>query len=190
MFEKEKKERLSELYLPDKSPKGSVDEGVINLLEAINGLNDYYTMSSCSGRTSISKVKDFGKGLDWLFVSHNKIDFKEIEKIISNLPEGIIYFRYEGLILHVCAKDRESANKLMLLGQNNGCKYSSVISMNKRWIVEFIDMIRLDVPIAKEGKLLVSKEYLKMLIEESNKKLILTHSLIKKLEEKIKGIKK
>lgn len=186
MFEKEKKERLADLYLPDKSPKGNVDEFIIPLLEKINSNTDYYTMSSCSGRTSISKVKLKGKGLDWLFVSHDVVLFDDIEKIIFDLPKGVIYFRYEGLILHVCAKDKESANKLMLLGQNNGCKYSSIISMNKRWIVEFIDMMRLDVPIAKDGDLLVSKEYIKMLVDEANKKLELTHSLIKKLEKEIK----
>lgn len=185
MFEKEKKERLSELYLPDKSPKGNVDKFIIPLLEKINSNDNYYTLSSCSGRTSISKVKDKGKGLEWLFVSHDVVDLKEIQKTILNLPNGVIYFRYEGLILHVCAKDKESANHLMLIGQNNGCKYSSIISMNKRWVVEFVDMIRLDVPIAKDGDLLVSQDYLEMLVEESNKKLNLTHSLIKKLEKAI-----
>jgi len=182
MFKEEKKQRLADLYLPDKSPIGNVDERIKSLLDSINEIEDYYTMSSCSGRTTLSKVKDSGKGLDWLFVSHDIVHFKDIEKIISNLPGGLVYFRYEGLILHTCAKDLESAQRLMLLGQNNGCKYSSIISTKKRFVVEFIDMIRMDVPIAKDGKLLVDVDYLKFLIDEANKKLSLTHALIDRLE--------
>lgn len=186
MFEKEKKERLLQLYLPDKSPKGNVDKAVFNLLDTINSKANYYTMSSCSGRSSISNVKDEGKGLEWLYVTHDEIQSTDTTKIISNLPEGLIYFRYEGLILHVCARSLEDAEKLMILGQNNGCKYSAIISTKKRYVVEFIDMKRIDLPIANNKELLVSKEYIEMLIDEANKKLKQTHSLIERLRIAIK----
>lgn len=184
MFEKEKKERLSQLYLPDKSPKGNVDEAIKPLLDAINKNPNYYTMSSCSGRISVSKVKDAGKGLDWIFVSHDLVSFDDLKKSLLDLPkDGVIYFRYEGIILHICAKDLSFAEELVIAGQNNGCKYSSIISTKKRFIVEYVDMIRLDVPIAKEGNLLVDDSYLHLLLDEANKKLKQSHLLISRLKK-------
>src|SRR5581483_6891205 len=44
----------------DKSPKGSVDEAILPLIELLNKHDDYVTTSSCSGRTSIYCA---GKGI-------------------------------------------------------------------------------------------------------------------------------
>jgi tRNA wybutosine-synthesizing protein 3 len=44
----------------DKSPKGSVDEAIIPLIELLNRHDDYVTTSSCSGRVSVYCA---GKGI-------------------------------------------------------------------------------------------------------------------------------
>ena len=46
-FEKEKQDFLSK---KDKSKKGSIDDGIIGLINLINSKSDYYTTSSCAGR--------------------------------------------------------------------------------------------------------------------------------------------
>lgn len=77
----------------DLSPKGSVDAGIRDLIDQINGLDGIVTTSSCAGRISIflegSKTNTGrqddgenetavpgGKGMGgrWLFVSHETVD--------------------------------------------------------------------------------------------------------------------
>ncbi|KAH8886852.1 hypothetical protein GQ53DRAFT_727452 [Thozetella sp. PMI_491] len=57
-FEARKKEILDQLSVPtteytDASPKGSVDEGIRNLIAEINGYAGFVTTSSCAGRVSV-----------------------------------------------------------------------------------------------------------------------------------------
>ncbi len=107
-FEKSKKEHLNKLYLPDKSRKGKVDEPIKSLINSINKLNNYFTTSSCSGRTLIMINNEKRHEVKWLFVNHEKTTFEQIEKIIkdnSKQTEDIIWFKFEGFIIHVACKD-------------------------------------------------------------------------------------
>lgn len=57
-FESRKRKILAELSVPDAeytdlSPKGSVDEGIRDLIRNINGLSGLVTTSSCAGRVSV-----------------------------------------------------------------------------------------------------------------------------------------
>ncbi|OTA62863.1 hypothetical protein K449DRAFT_382170 [Hypoxylon sp. EC38] len=59
-FVARKKRILDQLALPDEvysdaSPKGSVDVGIRDLIDEINGLEGYVTTSSCAGRVSVFK---------------------------------------------------------------------------------------------------------------------------------------
>ena len=49
-FEKQKVKSLSSI---DNSKKGSVDSRIIGLVDFINGSNDFFTTSSCSGRLAV-----------------------------------------------------------------------------------------------------------------------------------------
>lgn len=95
VFETRKSKILEELSLPDAeytdlSPKGSVDEGIRDLIRDINALPGLVTTSSCAGRISVflegrkktgapqqeSEARQFapsgGKGTGrWLYVSHD-----------------------------------------------------------------------------------------------------------------------
>lgn len=106
-FEARKSKILSQLATPDAeytdaSPKGSVDEGVRDLIGEINGRDGLVTTSSCAGRVSVfvegskktgrrvlpgdeedddgrlpkpaSAAGGKGGGGTWLFVSHDPVD--------------------------------------------------------------------------------------------------------------------
>ncbi|RHZ55930.1 tRNA wybutosine-synthesizing 3 family protein [Aspergillus thermomutatus] len=95
VFESRKRKILAELSAPDTeytdlSPKGSVDEGIRDLIHDINALPGLVTTSSCAGRISVflegrKKQHDHqqeqlqfapsgGKGAGkWLFVSHDPL---------------------------------------------------------------------------------------------------------------------
>ena len=49
-FEKQKLKSLSSI---DNSKKGSVDSRIVDLVDFINGSNDFFTTSSCSGRLAV-----------------------------------------------------------------------------------------------------------------------------------------
>ena len=97
-FQDKKRKILEDLAAPaedytDLSPKGSVDEGVRELCDEINGLDGYVTTSSCAGRIAVyldgsgkdrgedelieSTAREAGKGGKgggkWLFVSHEPV---------------------------------------------------------------------------------------------------------------------
>ncbi|SMN20371.1 similar to Saccharomyces cerevisiae YGL050W TYW3 tRNA methyltransferase required for synthesis of wybutosine [Maudiozyma saulgeensis] len=84
-FDQKKASILDEINSPqpDLSPKGSIDELCIPIMELINSHKDMVTTSSCSGRVSVFvegtkhyneeiKVGGKGQGGRWLFVSHDE----------------------------------------------------------------------------------------------------------------------
>lgn len=110
-FVTKKKTILDQLSVPvseydDLSPKGSVDEGIRDLIDEINQIEGCVTTSSCSGRISVflegKKHTDSGRLADqvregdesggrettagvggkggggrWLYVSHNELDISQ-----------------------------------------------------------------------------------------------------------------
>ena len=106
-FEERKQKILSALAIPDAeytdlSPKGSVDEGIRELINEINRMEGIVTTSSCAGRISVflegsrlnnnnNNVTDEelegsssqaavpggkGRGGRWLFVSHEPVNYQ------------------------------------------------------------------------------------------------------------------
>lgn len=80
-FQDRKAKILQDLSIPDDqyedlSPKGSVDEGIKDLISEINGLPDYVTTSSCAGRVAVylEGAKGAKGGGKWLFTSHDLLE--------------------------------------------------------------------------------------------------------------------
>lgn len=111
----------------DKSPKGFIDEPILDLMHVINQHPEYYTTSSCSGRIAIyceglneNTGSGTTKGGIWLYVSHDPITLpsndqeiidllfgKESHKVQMNndkskiknvLHHQMIYFKFEPLV--------------------------------------------------------------------------------------------
>jgi tRNA wybutosine-synthesizing protein 3 len=99
-FQRRKLEIISQLSVSDDqyrdlSPKGSLDDGIVELVGHINKIDPFITTSSCSGRVSVfvegskKSIVDVAEALDsnrivvrpggkgggrWLFVSHDPIE--------------------------------------------------------------------------------------------------------------------
>ncbi len=167
-FENEKKNFLNKL---DKSKKKSIDTKIKKIVDLINSLPNYYTTSSCSGRIVLLKQKSYKKKESkWLFVSHNLVNFNQIKKNLKKLPKEEVWFKQEPLIMHVCCKKIEDA-KIFLSIVRQLFKRTGIISMGKKITIEVMGNEHLDTVIAKNNKLLVTEDYLKVLVEEANKKL-------------------
>jgi len=110
-FQRKKRRIIDQLAVPDAeyddlSPKGSVDAGIRDLIDEINGRDGLVTTSSCGGRVSVflegvrgseggavdgdenedgrvpvgkgAGVGGKGGGGRWLFVSHDRIEIDQV----------------------------------------------------------------------------------------------------------------
>ncbi len=194
VFENEKKIALKKMVENDKSKKGSLDKEIIELLNAINSLQQYYTTSSCSGRIMLIEVpKERRKDkVKWLYVTHEKAEFEVLSKILFenklNLKEGSsIWFKQEPLILHVCCRTLDDAQKLIDIARYSGFKKSGIIATRKRIIVEIEGTDLMSTIVHDKTGVLITKEYLKKLVQVANKKLIRN---LNKKEKFLKELKK
>jgi tRNA wybutosine-synthesizing protein 3 len=161
-FENDKKTFLEKL---DRSKKGSIDGKAIPIIEVINGMKDYYTTSSCSGRAHLWRGSGRKNEMEWLRVSHDLID----EDFLKIEEEGLIWLRVEPFILHVACRDLEAANEF--LGKVRVIyKKSSILSANKKVIVEVRGSEFIEMPLYKDKELLFNVE-LSWLTELVNQKL-------------------
>ncbi|MBW2972930.1 hypothetical protein KY346_00900 [Candidatus Woesearchaeota archaeon] len=167
-FELDKKNVLGKI---DKSQKGEIDEDIQELVDLINSKEEYYTTSSCSGRIVVIEIPESGRKDEskWLLVKHGPATIEEIKDSLKSDKD--VWLKEEGMILHVCCKTIEDAEKLVNLAKNFGFKRTGMISVNKRFVVEIISTENVSTILAKNGKIIVSDEYIASLVEECNKKL-------------------
>jgi len=180
-FQKRKKDVLSKL---DKSFIGKWDEKIISLCDKINSLKNYYTTSSCSGRILLMIDQEKKAENLFVFVSHDKIDFKKLkDELNSALKKNKnIKFKVEPCILHIACETLDDAEKIYELGKNSGWKKSGIISLKKNFIVELNASEKMEFPIIQNKKILVDDEFLKIVVDEANKKLEKSWMKINKLE--------
>ena len=93
-----------------------------------------------------------------------------------------IKFKLEPCALHVACRTLEDAQKFYNNVKLAGWKKFGVISFKNRFIVELTSTERLEFLIINNGKILVDDEFLKIIVNESNKKLKKTWEKIKRLE--------
>lgn len=192
-FDQDKERTIKKMLSNDKSNKGSVDKRIKKLLEKINRLDDFYTTSSCSGRIIIIGIPKSGrkKEAEFLYRTHDLMKYNS--KLISVIKESLnykesVWFRQEPVILHVAARTLEHASEFLRTARKIGFKRSGLFEVDKRFLMELVSTERIDTIIAKDGKLLVSNDYFKVLSKEANKRLENTWEKIKKLEENIDTI--
>ena len=127
-FDTSKRMSLSNIHRGvDFSPKGSIDVPVVELVDFINGLSDFYTTSSCSGRVSLyvdhnvkedADYSNMTKGISWILVKHRVVTKEEVKetlnRFIATAPhkDDLVSLKCEAFILHVCCRNMESAKTL------------------------------------------------------------------------------
>lgn len=186
LFDKQKKDCLNK---KDKSKKKSVDKDIKPLIDLLNSLDDYYTTSSCSGRILlIEKKSDKKKDARFVFAEHKRADFRLIKKSLKKIPRNDIWLKQESIIMHVCCRDLEAAKRLLKIVRDLGIKRAGIINIGKRIIIEIIGTEAMETIIARDGKMLVSDDYLRILVREVNKKLERNEKKIKELYEIISSL--
>lgn len=157
----------------DKSPQGFIDEDVKELLKVLND-KGYQTSSSCSGRIVLITNSGEKGNAKWLFKSHKKVDGNKIFDLVQN--NGPLWFLQEPFILHVKAKDLESAQELLTIAKNSGLKISGITSI-KNCSIEIRSTERMETLLTKD----CNKGYVFLLVKEANNRL-------KKTKEKMNNL--
>lgn len=179
-FEEQKKRQLSK---SDKSSIGSWDKKIKDLCEKINEKKNYYTTSSCGGRivllkASSKKIRDV-----FLFRSHETISFSELKKVLKKVEySGLVEFQQTSCILHVACENMKDALELVRKAKFAGWKRSGVMSGGKRFMVELHSTESISFPIMNKSKILVSDDFLGLVLRQANQKLKRTWEKINKLE--------
>ncbi|KAF9884755.1 hypothetical protein FE257_001245 [Aspergillus nanangensis] len=163
-FESRKSKILAELSIPDAeysdlSPKGSVDEGIRDLIHDINALPGLVTTSSCAGRISVflegrkkeqnttdERQRQYapsgGKGAGkWLYVSHDRVEEKATMHEQFGMVAGngklnnhgkaprMVRFHYDPMILHIMTATLQHAQPVLAAASSSGFRESGLQSL-------------------------------------------------------------
>ncbi len=160
------------LSLNKAKQNGQVDEEVIPYLDLINSVPDLATSSSCYGRIVLMDIPT-GIKKDSTFLSkwHRKISFEEFWKALESAKGKMIWLKVEPLILHVSTRDISSAKELLKVKSASGIRRGGVFAIsNDRWQVELEGTQRMET-LVKTNEILITKDYGRLLVDISNKKM-------------------
>ncbi|KAM8851120.1 tRNA wybutosine-synthesizing protein 3 homolog [Spinachia spinachia] len=172
-FSQWKKQCLNKL---DLSKKGSVDEDIANIVSLLNGREEYFTTSSCSGRVTLidraAGSSDIHKqNCVWLFVSHQKCTPEDLMCGVAR-SSGDAVFKFEPLVLHLQCRRLDDAQLMHSVAVNSGFRNSGLtVSKTGKVITAVRSTHGLEVPLTHEGKLLVEDEYIHFLAQIANQKM-------------------
>jgi len=107
----------------------------------------------------------------------------------DNERGNLIKFKLEPCILHIACRTIDDAKKLCDYGKKAGWKRSGIIGFsgkNTRVMVELNSTEKFEFPIIEKEKLLVDDVFLKIIVQESSKKLKKSWEKIEKLRKLLK----
>ncbi len=182
------KKRHTRTYLKALN-EGKIDEPMLELLEFISKTKNYFTSSHCSGRIMLLKsdLNEEKKIASFYRKWHREVKFNELITAI-NQAKTPLWFKLEPFILHIGCESIEEAKQILRLKNESGIKRGGIMVLSKgKIIIELIGTQYISLPI-KTSELLVSEEYLKTILETSNKKMRKNLEQIKKLTKNAKKI--
>ncbi|KAK9861886.1 hypothetical protein WJX84_010417 [Apatococcus fuscideae] len=178
-FNQKKTQALIALQAADKSRKGSVDAPIVELVNDLNRHEDIFTTSSCSGRISVFAEPDAQtraagkKGGAWAYATHGLAALQDIqESIAPHVQNGSqLIFRCEAFILHANVRNTAIAQKLLGCARATGFRESGMTMGRSGIVVAVRCSIRLEVPVAEDGRMLVAADYMQYLVRQANAKM-------------------
>ncbi|XP_048587336.1 tRNA wybutosine-synthesizing protein 3 homolog isoform X4 [Nematostella vectensis] len=184
-FMAQKQQTLSQA---DLSKKGSIDEPIVNLVDYINGLDAFFTTSSCSGRISVF-TEGHGqrkKCSEWRYITHGQADLESVLESLEDCKRDAV-LKFEPFVLHVQCKSLEHAQLMLKASLESGYKNSGiVIGRKSRYMMAVRSTHSLEVPLICNGNLLVSKEYIQYVVDMANKKMEDNKDRIQRFYTKLK----
>lgn len=160
----------------DPSKKGSVDEDIQHVVSLLNSCDEYFTTSSCSGRVILidgaPESSDVQKeNCVWLFVSHKKCTPSDLLSGLAR-ASGDAVLKFEPFVLHVQCRRLDDAQLMHSVAVNSGFRNSGLtVGKTGKIITAVRSTHGLEVPLSREGKLLVEHDYIHFLTQIANQKM-------------------
>lgn len=163
----------------DLSRKHSIDDYIINLINRINNHNDYYTSSSCSGRTLVftsspTVTSSTKSDCQWLYVTHEQADLQMILNCLEQRSKDIdmISLKFEAFILHIICRTLECAKVLLNIALECGYRNSGLVISNQGKITLAVRSTHaLEVPLVMGTRLCVDQDYITQIVSIANEKM-------------------
>ena len=172
-FEMLKKHNIEQLE--EAIEEGKADEKMKKLCRFINSTENFFTSSSCAGRIALLSVKSIGEKQPNAFHRkwHRKVKMTELQEAIAEkIKEKELWFKLDPLILHVGARDLESARKVLKCMREAGLKRGGIIlAQPEKFLIELQGTHSMALPVKSDGKVLFEKDYLDFILKQANKKL-------------------
>lgn len=149
-----------------------VDKPIIEMIDFINSLPDFYTTSSCAGRVIFLHELGRKNENEFIVKEHEKVNLDDFLNTSHEGLNGRMWLKQEPFIIHIAARTLEGAQKILGIAMENGLKHSGVFVFKpERFVIELNGTPNMAVPIMDEGKPLVTKDYLVYLLKLADEKL-------------------
>jgi tRNA wybutosine-synthesizing protein 3 len=172
----------------DKSPKGSIDAPITELIHAINAHDDYVTTSSCSGRIALFETVDDQRGR-WLLVEHATVTSAQVEAALAapaaDAASRLVAFKHEPAIVHVQCRDVPAAERLLQAGLRAGFRESGIVLSSSCKVMLALRTTAncLELPLVVNGEALLPAHALGVLVEHANSKFAANLARLQALAE-------
>uniref|UniRef100_A0A8C4WZP9 tRNA wybutosine-synthesizing protein 3 homolog n=1 Tax=Eptatretus burgeri TaxID=7764 RepID=A0A8C4WZP9_EPTBU len=131
-------------------------------------LNATCTDDLCSHESAAGVQK---QGCTWLLVSHGLVLTKDLEKALDSVSRDVT-LKFEAFVLHVQCWRLDDAKLLHTVAVQSGFRNSGIAMGKKGKVIVAIRSTHcLEVPLCRNGELLVSNEYLEFLAHTANEKM-------------------
>ena len=154
--------------------KKEVDKPIIELCGYINGLKNYFTASSCSGRIILLEIKGKQKK-DARFYRkwHRTVSFEEVWQAIQEHEKHALWFKMEPFIIHIGTKNLRLANKILEIKNKAGVKRGGIIVAKPgKFLLELVGTQNMAFPVKEGSEIFVDEVFMHKAIEEANKKMV------------------
>ncbi len=174
----------------DRSKKGGIDLKIAPLIRNLNALPDYFTTSSCSGRVLLLTRNPARKNeTHWLYVTHGRPSVSALKKVIAKESKGVVWFKMESFIVHVCCRSLRHADALLLWCARGGVKRAGIMALHGKIVVEIIGNESIEAVVKKDNEWAVDHKGLVILAAEATKKMERKDEFLHRLQRSIGTLK-
>jgi len=183
----ESKEKALE-FLRKAKIDNKVDRKIISILNLINKSSEFYTSSSCAGRIVLLEIPKIGDKRNAKFVGiwHRTIKSIDLLSALKEAKTGLLWILAQPPIIHVSAKTKSAADRLVKIANASGFKNSAFKSIDKNIVVEICSTERLDAPIGKDGILFCNKKYLNLFVNIANEVILKSDLKLNRFKKELK----
>lgn len=161
------------------------DPPIIPLCAFLNGLPEFFTASSCSGRITVLELDEEENKREsaFFYKKHGKINAAAVWKRVHEKSQNNLWFKQEPFILHIGTNSLENANLMLGCCHEAGIKRAGIMAAKPgKFILEIIGTHGLAVPVKQKNTVLVQKKFFGLLVKQANKKLEINFGRLKGFE--------